>query len=491
MSVIIATSKVRSTDNRSGSKFHPRIRARLARPHPRVNPHVQVRFSTATSRFKMTSKRFNNGVKRREPHFSYATPLQQLTDTPQEINGQTQADNQQAAKRLKLMLETGEDKVENSMITDHIENVGSRHASLSKALGVDLGKATHAKATGFPPTVPVQAPPTHYKTLRPNFEHIYGTPTNYMDSMLTKAYRESYRRHKIDPEEYEEAELEIEGHEEDVKDGEESETSSKQTLAMPEVPKEGIETHRHPTTEIRHRVKKRSFKPKNKVSGQRTGLGVIGQPRWTTEEMEEEVESDDEDVRSKRIIKLVPSGSATKVVPTMLGCDIPMPFEDNPSLSSQRIDSLKKTSFPFKPDARLPPLALEHPARIWNVMYHSLEPERQPKVNWRFGHANSNTSQYHRNLRPPANDAETYCANLTVTHPIPLAPYEAGTWNRGEVWVGSSQTSKVRGSTWLYLLSPVRGNEHRPRQCTRTRSSRVDPALMSQMSESASRQKAT
>ena len=438
----------------------------------------------------MTSKRSNNGVKRRRPHFSYAAPLQQLTDTPQEISGQTQADNQQAAKRLKLMLETDEDEVESSMVTNRIENVGSQHASLSKALGIDLGKATYAKAIGLPSTVPVQAPPTHYKTLRPNFEHIYGTPTSYMDSMLAKAYRESYRRHKFDLEEYEQAELEMEGNEEEVKDGAESETSSEQTLWTHAVAKERFETQRHTTTEIRHRAKKRSFKPKNQVSGQRTGLGVIGQPRWTTEEMEEEVESDDEDVRSKRIIKLVPSGPSTKVVPTMLGCDIPMPFEDNPSLSPQLIDSLKKTSFPFKPDARLPPLALEHPARIWNVIYHSLGPEKRPKVHWRFGHANSKTSQYHRHLRPPANDAETYCANLTVTHPIPLAPYEAGTWNRGEVWVGASQTSKARGSTWLYLLSPDRGNEHRPRHRTRTRSSQVDPDLMSQMSESASRQRA-
>ncbi|ORX39950.1 hypothetical protein BD324DRAFT_615618 [Kockovaella imperatae] len=63
---------------------------------------------------------------------------------------------------------------------------------------------------------------------------------------------------------------------------------------------------------------------------------------------------------------------------------IPMPFDNNPSLSAQQIETLKHPALRFELDASLPPVALEHPVRIWNVVYHSIPPEDRPAMMWKM-----------------------------------------------------------------------------------------------------------
>ena len=73
------------------------------------------------------------------------------------------------------------------------------------------------------------------------------------------------------------------------------------------------------------------------------------------------------------------------------GCDVPML---NPQPVPRVIDATDVTvdathrSVSLEPD--LPPLAIEHPARLWNSLLHSLPSGLQPIVKWdysRFGAA--------------------------------------------------------------------------------------------------------
>lgn len=65
-----------------------------------------------------------------------------------------------------------------------------------------------------------------------------------------------------------------------------------------------------------------------------------------------------------------------KVVEGEHGCDTPLySFED-----ARRGIAIPKACL----DPDLPPLAIEHPARMWNSLIHSLSPEFQPVVKWTY-----------------------------------------------------------------------------------------------------------
>jgi len=65
-------------------------------------------------------------------------------------------------------------------------------------------------------------------------------------------------------------------------------------------------------------------------------------------------------------------GRTTTLFVSEGGCDIPMPRSDDAPLPSVSFD----------PD--LPPLAAQHPTRVWNTMLHSLAPELQPLIKWEY-----------------------------------------------------------------------------------------------------------
>ena len=65
-----------------------------------------------------------------------------------------------------------------------------------------------------------------------------------------------------------------------------------------------------------------------------------------------------------------------KVVEGEHGCDTPLyTFED-----ARRGIAITKGCL----DPDLPPLAIEHPARMWNSLIHSLEPGLQPIIKWTY-----------------------------------------------------------------------------------------------------------
>lgn len=62
-------------------------------------------------------------------------------------------------------------------------------------------------------------------------------------------------------------------------------------------------------------------------------------------------------------------GRLLKIIDGPNGCDTPVyTFDDCPRTC----------------DPDLPPLAVEHPARVWNSLIHALEPGEQPVVKWSF-----------------------------------------------------------------------------------------------------------
>jgi hypothetical protein len=109
---------------------------------------------------------------------------------------------------------------------------------------------------------------------------------------------------------------------------------------------------------IPHRLKKSR---NDIIAGQETGVGVIGSSHPTSFTLSH------------------PAGGKeylAKVIEGEHGCDTP---------KYQFLDS--KRGVPILPsslDSDLPPLAIEHPARMWNSLIHSLEPELQPIVKWRY-----------------------------------------------------------------------------------------------------------
>jgi hypothetical protein len=95
------------------------------------------------------------------------------------------------------------------------------------------------------------------------------------------------------------------------------------------------------------------------IAGQEVGLGVIGSTHAPLHAVTAE---------GKEYM--------AKVVEGEHGCDTPLySFED-----ARRGITIPEGCL----DPDLPPLAIEHPARMWNSLIHSLEPGLQPVVKWNY-----------------------------------------------------------------------------------------------------------
>ena len=96
------------------------------------------------------------------------------------------------------------------------------------------------------------------------------------------------------------------------------------------------------------------------IAGQEVGQGVIGSTHIPLHAVTAE---------GKRYM--------AKVIEGEHGCDTPIyTFED-----ARRGIAIPEGCL----DPDLPPLAIEHPARMWNSLIHSLEPSLQPVVKWDYG----------------------------------------------------------------------------------------------------------
>ncbi|WWC61064.1 uncharacterized protein I303_103642 [Kwoniella dejecticola CBS 10117] len=132
------------------------------------------------------------------------------------------------------------------------------------------------------------------------------------------------------------------------------------------------------------------------TGGQQTGFGVIG-----------------------HISPSADTDQSDTIVITEAGCDTPMMKETYYTQSQIRLTpdegdcekaSIAGQSISLNPD--LPPLAMEHPARVWNCMIHSLQPDLQPVIQWKY-----------RKIPPSGNGSDQlWEAELTLvlppTHPI-------------------------------------------------------------------------
>lgn len=101
--------------------------------------------------------------------------------------------------------------------------------------------------------------------------------------------------------------------------------------------------------------RKRNRYGRGLAPGQELGVGVIG----SGSELHQVVPGDDE-------------SNVYRVVNGLNGCDTPV----------YRFDDIHVR--PGKCDPDLPPLAVEHPARVWNSLIHALDPEQQPVVKWTY-----------------------------------------------------------------------------------------------------------
>lgn len=90
------------------------------------------------------------------------------------------------------------------------------------------------------------------------------------------------------------------------------------------------------------------------TAGQETGVGVIGSGVTTT--------TDDDDAQS-----------STQLLSDPNGCDGPTYTFDNYSITPTA-----------GLDADMPPLAVEHPARVWNSLIQSLPTRIQPIIKWMY-----------------------------------------------------------------------------------------------------------
>jgi hypothetical protein len=76
---------------------------------------------------------------------------------------------------------------------------------------------------------------------------------------------------------------------------------------------------------------------------------------------------------------VIPSRTPS-VVHTEAGCDIPMYRASVVADGDDENGEAEACTVSL--DADLPPLAIEHPARVWNVLIHSLPAELQPVIKW-------------------------------------------------------------------------------------------------------------
>ncbi|WRT67210.1 uncharacterized protein IL334_004176 [Kwoniella shivajii] len=108
----------------------------------------------------------------------------------------------------------------------------------------------------------------------------------------------------------------------------------------------------------------------------------------------------------------ITDGAPTTVVVSEAGCDIPMirePWTTQAQLPREGrediITNIGGHKISFDPD--LPPLAIEHPARVWNSMIHSLSSELQPVIKW----------DYEKILPQQQGDDTFWLAQLTLVLP--------------------------------------------------------------------------
>ena len=112
----------------------------------------------------------------------------------------------------------------------------------------------------------------------------------------------------------------------------------------------------------------------NHGGGQELGIGVIG--RLQDEDYWDLADMPDFPISDRLSISETPQGSDF-IVPTRAGCDLP--FGHSGLLKNDDTSDVAMSL-----DADLPPLAIEHPARAWNSLIHSLEPELQPIIRWDY-----------------------------------------------------------------------------------------------------------
>ncbi|WVW83013.1 hypothetical protein I302_105029 [Kwoniella bestiolae CBS 10118] len=100
------------------------------------------------------------------------------------------------------------------------------------------------------------------------------------------------------------------------------------------------------------------------IGGQESGRGVIGNTSYGAD-------------------------GDTTVVISGAGCDIPMirePWFTQPQIPREAGEDVKANIGPhtvsLNPD--LPPLAIEHPARVWNSIIHSVDTNLQPVIKWDY-----------------------------------------------------------------------------------------------------------
>ena len=131
------------------------------------------------------------------------------------------------------------------------------------------------------------------------------------------------------------------------------------------------------------------------IAGQEVGLGVIGSTHTPLHAVTAE---------GKEYM--------AKVVEGEHGCDTPLySFED-----ARRGIAIPEGCL----DPDLPPLAIEHPARMWNSLIHSLEPGLQPVVKWNYERSIEG-GKLPWSFLPEKSLYAGYIANLTLalppTHP--------------------------------------------------------------------------
>ncbi|WVF72214.1 hypothetical protein IAT40_007026 [Kwoniella sp. CBS 6097] len=115
---------------------------------------------------------------------------------------------------------------------------------------------------------------------------------------------------------------------------------------------------------------------RNNVGGQELGKGVIG--------------------------NITPGQENTTVVVTEAGCDIPMlrdPWFALPVIKREEgeveIGPAPAGTHAISLNPDLPPLAVEHPARVWNSMIHSLSSDLQPVIKWDYEKVNHEGEEKH------------------------------------------------------------------------------------------------
>ena len=269
------------------------------------------------------------------------------THTYAGIHSSPQNDNAQAAKRLKMML-------------DADESIEAPSEPFQEAIVDD--KESTAKA-------------------------VYGVPSHYANRLLGQAYRDAYRKHNVKMEEAikDEEDDDIDGTMEYLSDDDEA-ASTRQNVKTATIKAPNAQAGKADRSKLRlpglggNRQRNRYGRTLNQ--GQDIGIGVIGQrPATRTNHNKDDSPETADDMQDGPTMSLFPrSDRPTLTVPTSVGCDLPMHFKE----ANEPSTDFDIKQYPVTLDSDLPPLAFEHPSRVWNAMLHSLPAHLQPNINWSF-----------------------------------------------------------------------------------------------------------